>query len=474
MKLLRYGCVVCCVWLLTGCPAEIKPPLVELPVVESPESWRQLSLPGSLADQGWLSHFASEPLRQLVAEALAANPDLQNSRALLAAALARQTVEGAPLSPTLDAELGAGRSKSSSGSISDSFAAGLSASWEADLWRKLSDRARAAALDAEAQAEVLSAARLSLAARVSQAWFSAVEAELQLGLSRDLVENLEASLAVLEEGYNAGIVDALDIHLARANLESERARLATRVQTRADNVRVLELQLGRYPAEQLKLARELPALPAPVPAGLPSELLQRRYDIRAADRRFRGAVARVSAAHKDRFPSLRLTADYGISSDDLGDLLSGKNLAWSALVSLTAPLFDGGRRQGLEALAVAEAEQAAAGYLQTLLTAFSEVESTLQQEQQLIATTAALQLSSEQSDYAESLAFEQYRSGLVDYITVLEAQRRAFAARSSYLEARNRQLQNRISLYLALGGDFSGDQTVNLQIGSGEQGGRSQ
>ncbi|OMH25847.1 hypothetical protein BGP75_25360 [Motiliproteus sp. MSK22-1] len=443
--------------ILNGCESGLKPFVVEKANIDVPPVWQELSHPGDLSDQGWLAEIQDSRLPDLIAEAVESNPDLQLARAKLNAGLAQVTVTGAALLPRVDGQISGARSRRSSNgshSISNSFNAELQFSWEADLWNKLSDSERAAVLDAKALRQDLKAGRLSLAANVSKAWFAAVESKLQEELSQSLVDNLKANLEILEEGYRSGIFGALDIHLSRANLAAEQGRLAVNRQTHGDRVRSLEALMGRYPGNVLELVSDLPELPPPVPAGLPSSLLERRHDIRAADLRFERSVAELSRAHKDRFPSLRLTADYGISSDELKDLLKGNSLAWTALASLAQPLFDGGRLAALEQRAVAEAEQAKAIYINTVLGAFSDVESTLQQEQQLIKKTAALRLSSEESEYAQSLAFEQYRAGLVDYITVLEAQRRAFIARSSYLESRSQQLQNRINLYLALGGDF--------------------
>ncbi len=444
--------------LLAGCAfTSAKKTLIAPPKVSQSESWQQLSNPADLTDQGWLQDFSDAALNELVTEAIVNNPDLQVTLARMRVGLAQAEVAGADLKPQLDGELDASRRRRSSNgkhSISDNVDGRLVFSWELDLWNKLSDSQQAAVLDASALSQDLKAARLSLAANTAKAWFDSVEAKIQTRLSAELVANLEKNLGVLEEGYRSGIIDGLDIHLARANLAAEQARLTVREQTAGDNARALELLLGRYPSGQMQPLSTLPQLPATAPAGLPSTLLDRRPDIQAAELRFERALARLSRAHKDRFPSLRLSADVGISSDDLADFVRANSLIWTALASLTQPLFDGGRLEALEQQAAAEAEEARSVYLSVVLQAFSEVESALQQEQQLLREVAALKLASEQSDYAESLAFEQYLSGLVDYITVLEAQRRAFNARSTYLGSRNQLLQNRINLYLALGGDF--------------------
>lgn len=442
---------------LAGC-ASIETPVVERPVPPSAPAWQQSGEPGAFAAAGWLDDFDDARLVQLVEEGVAGNPALAQARARLAEGAAGVAVAGAPLKPTLDADLSAGRSRRASGgshSLGNSFSAGLSLAWEADLWDKLSDSARAAVSDWQALAQDYRAARFSLAANIAKGWYDLTEAELQLRLSRQLVDNLASNLDVLEKGYRAGLFDALDIYLARANLATERSRLADRRQAQGEARRRLELFLGRYPAGKLAAAETLPPLPAAVPAGLPSRLLERRPDIRAAALRLERDGLTLARSHKNRFPSLRLTAELGSSSDALEDLLKGSSLVWSVLGGLSQPLLDGERLEALEAQARARAEQTRADYIDTVLAAFAEVEGALQQEQQLRLSVTALAESRAESERAETLAFEQYRAGLVDYITVLEAQRRAFNARSAYLEARNRQLQNRINLYLALGGDYT-------------------
>ncbi len=143
-------------------------------------------------------------------------------------------------------------------------------------------------------------------------------------------------------------------------------------------------------------------------------------------------------------------------------LLRGDSLVWSLLGGVAQPLLEGGRLEALEARSLAQAQQREASYRDTVLRAFSEVEEALQQEQQLLRFVTALEVSVTESDLAEVLAAEQYRSGLVEYITLLEAQRRAFDARSTFIQGRNQQLQNRIDLYLALGGDFLSDQDATF------------
>ncbi|WP_210396227.1 efflux transporter outer membrane subunit [Motiliproteus sediminis] len=442
--------------LLGGCsvwaPVEVAP---ESPLPGAP-AWQQPHIADAMEPvaEPWLQHFADSRLEALVSEALASNPTLRVAEFQLRESRFAADVAGAAEQPSLDANFQGGRARRA-GTSSDSFSAGLNAAWELDLWQRLSRAAQAAVTDRDALAADLRAARLSLAANVAKGWFLAVEARQQQQLSERLVANLEQSLEVLESGYRAGLVAALDIHLARANLATERSRLADRRSAVGDRLRELETLLGRYPGRALVVDAQLPPLPPAVPVGLPSQLLARRADIRAAELRLVAAGLRQDAAHADRFPRISLTGSLGGSSDELGQLLSGDSLVWSLFGNLAQPLFDGGRLEALEGQAASRFEQAQERYRATLLQAFSEVEGALEQESELRNLVASLALGVAESDLAEQLAYEQYRRGLVDIVTVLEAQRRAFNARSAYIAARNRQLQTRINLHLALGGDFA-------------------
>lgn len=453
---LKMAIPVLLTWLLSGCASWPQSVTRDFPISPVPDQWNEhlSSIEGT--PQRWLQRLNDPRVEQLVTEALSNNPQLNRVRALLAEGGAQAVVAGAERQPTLSVNAQSGRSRRVSLTANE-LSLGLNFDWELDLWEKLSDSAKAAEIDRQALLEDYQSARLSLAANVTKNWFSAIEAIQQLRLSQQLVEVLTARLEVLEEGYRSGLVAALDIHLARANLATEQSRLATREQTLGSRVRALELLLGRYPANLLQIAAQLPALADSIPAGLPSELLTRRYDIRAARLRVESSWSRLARSHKDRFPSFNLTASLGSRSEQLDKLLQGDSLVWSILGGVAQPLLTGGRLEALEEKALAQAQQRESSYKEAVLQAFFEVEEALQQEQQLQKFVVALSLSVAESDFAEVLAAEQYRSGLVEYITVLEAERRAFDARSSFIQARNQQLQNRIDLYLALGGDFMRD-----------------
>jgi len=337
----------------------------------------------------------------------------------------------------------------------NNYALDINLVWELDVWGKLKNRTQAAIADAEAQAATYRAAELSLAANTIKFWFNTVEAQLLVELAEETLQVFEDNLIVVEGSYKRGLPNrALDVRLTRANVEGARSTLEFRRRLRDSAGRSLEVFLGRYPADALSIATNLPALNTTVPPGLPSDLLQRRPDIVAAERRLASSMERVKFAKKEMLPTIALTSSTGAASGDLRELLDMETLFWNVAGNLTQPVFQGGQiRAGID-LADANSRQFLAAYSQSVLVAFQEVETFLAAEDYLHREKVALRKAVEESVAAEDLAWQQYQRGLVDIITVLESQRRSFNARSSSINVVNDRLQNRINLYLALGGDF--------------------
>ena len=337
---------------------------------------------------------------------------------------------------------------------SSNFELGVDLSWEIDVWGKLKDVEKQASLNWLAAQAQYEDNRLRLAARVAGAWFDVIGAGDKLVLLRERLANLEEDLDIIEHAYNQGLTGALDVYLARTGVDQERARIAGQEQLLAENRIALQLLLGDYPDGRLDVDRTLPLLDSPIPAGLPSELISRRPDLQQAWMNLLASDAAVAIAHKQRFPRVTLVAAGNDVSQDLGNLLDGSALAWSVLGNLTQPLFNRGRLKAQEEQARARVAQAENQYLDRLYQAFSEVENALSRNRTL-QTRYRVTLASEKNAVAGlSLAFEQYQRGLVPYTTVLEAQRRAFDIQSGVIDLRNQLIQNRISLYLALGGGF--------------------
>jgi len=470
---------------LSGCSGTFLRPekdrLLDATVAEAiPNQWAaKLASAAALGATGWLDDLNSRELQQLVERALEANQDLRAATARVRSAEARARIQGAARKPSVSADLGASRAKrlrgdntNSGGQIlsgsspdsafesfkTESYDLGLSASWEIDLWGRLANQRDAATKEFLASQSDLAAARLSLAANVAKSAIALHESEQQVALTRENLKSLEANLEILDSNLEAGVAGdrlGLDISLARADVARSKASLQADQRTADTARRRLEILLGGYPKGRLAGLSKFPTVSRTLPVGLPSELLLRRPDLIAAELRADAALDEIASSRKALLPSLRLNVGAGTSSsDDLNLLLDERALVWNIAGSLAQQLFQGGRLRATIELAKAEAEEVAARYSGTALQAFSEVESALAAETFYLAQEAQLHIAAQEAQRAADLAVTQYENGLVEILTVLDSQRRAFDARSVLLSVRSQRIQNRIDLYLALGGDF--------------------
>lgn len=444
---------------MAGCAQHATAPDQRGPPVDIPSSWQAGGSEGRV--DAWLADFREPALEGLVAEALARNFELRSAASRVAAARAQARIVGADRQPQLQLAGTASRSKRGTerntqftDDATDRFELSGQLSWEADLWGRLSDQARAARTDLRAAKADYEAARLSLAANIARQWYNVVEARAQRRLAENTVASFEQSLDTIENRYRQGIADSLEVRLARNNLASARATMLQRRRQQHNLVRGLEILAGRYPAGALEQPATLPAVPDPVPAGLPDQLLERRPDLQAAESRLRAAGYRLSSEEKNRLPGVALTASAGTASDALRDVMDLDDFIWTLAANLTQPIFQGGRLEAQRDLAAARDHEALNDYAQTALTAFREVEDALDSEAWLTDQERAARTAAEEARAAEELALDQYRRGLTEIITLLESQRRRFNADSALIEVVNLRLQNRINLHLALGGGF--------------------
>ena len=443
--------------VLTGC-VQVTPPGEDVLTVAPPDNW-SASKQSDPVMGGWVLAFDDPGLTGAVDEALEDNLQLQAALARLDQAEALARIEGAGRWP--DLSLSGSASRQMNNNLvdppvrvrSDRFGVDAVMSWELDLWGRVRAQTMAAAVDAEAARAEYAALRLSLASRVASAWFSTISSRRQEALAMETVSSFEANLTTVQERFERGLSPALDLRLTRANVASARSTESLQKRLADTSARQLEVLLGRYPSASVGVSEALPELLDSVPAGLPSDLLLRRPDIIASANRLMAADARLKESKRALLPAIRLTGTYGRASNELDNLLKDSFDVWSLLGNITAPVFQGGRLRANVDRSDARLQEAVANYRDTVLTAFREVETTLASEVFLREQLSALQVSVEESVGAQELAEERYERGLVDIITVLESQRRAFNARSAYISLQNELLQNRLALYLALGGD---------------------
>ena len=453
--------IVAC--LLTACGAAPSRETIEADVdqaVESetpvlPEQWGTQSDAG-VVQVGWIEIFNDPALTRLVTDAQTNNRDLAVAAANVdrAWALARQA--GAVLSPDISLAATGGRSGSSDSSspTTTKLSLGLQVSWEADLWGRLRAGQRGTVASAQAVEADYRFAQYSLAAATAKAYFTSIESKFQADIARETVEILEETQRIVNVKHDNGMASAQDVSLTRSDLASARERLTTVDGSYRDALRALEVLLGRYPSAELDVRDSLPAVPPPPPAGIPSELLERRPDIVAAERRVAAAFNATAQAQAARLPTVGLTGNLGGASSSLSDLLDPANVAWSAGANLLAPIFDGGRRREAVEIATAEQEQALAAYGQAALNAFSELESNLDQGTVIAQREVDLEVAAREAEKAFRIASLRYEEGEEDLLSVLTIQQRVISAKSALSSVERLLLEQRINLNLALGGSW--------------------
>lgn len=425
-----------------------------------PSEWLRDADEGAV-QENWLRTFDSDELNSLVGEAVRNNYQLEQERARLRQAEYAVTVSRADRLPEFDFALTGSRRgfEDNSGTriTTNSFTAGVDARWEVDLWGRLSKQQQSAELQFMAQQARVQLAERELAADTASALFRVMEARQLLEVAERRLKNLSEFADIVDSGYRQGLNDALDLYLARNTVEREQASRAQQQQRVFEAIADLQLALARYPDGRMVVAGELPVITDDVPAGLPSELLTRRTDIQEAWLVLLAADAELAAAHKARFPSLVLVGSGGATTVDFANLLEGDGASWSLLGGLSQPIFQGGRLAAREEQAREQVRIAEQQYLDLVFRAFADVENAISQSAALSERYQSFLDAERNSGAALELALEQYQRGLVSYTTVLESQRQFFDAEATVVELRNELLQNRISLYLALGGEFSTD-----------------
>jgi len=446
---------------LSGCSIFTPPTTIVTNRIMTPAQWSTLHLHSDIKTT-WQGIAAYPQLTEYIQEALAYNPQLISERYNIdiAVALVKQTEAGQ--SPKIDAYLSSGR-QSNSQNIANSSSVNIETGWEIDYLGKLNDLAKAATLDAKQAILNYKQQQSNTIALISQQWFDLIFYQQQLQLINKRQQNLQQNLDIIENGYDQGVKQSLDVYLARADLARAQASKQENLEALKSAQRQLELSLGRYPAASIHAQGDLTFAAMPVPSGLPSELIQRRFDIQQVMLALNAENYRVAHAYKNRFPSLSLSLSGGTGSPELSNLLQSDSLVWSFFANASASVFDAGALTAKQAQQTAKTQQAAISVTQVTLQAFSEVETALAAE----VTLANREFQQQNAEYyfnvAEQLAFEQYIAGLTDYITVLESQRSAFDAQTSSLAIKNSRIQNRIKLLLALGGDIPTSLTVNTE-----------
>jgi outer membrane protein, multidrug efflux system len=454
---------------LAACATVPPAPAPKMPV-EAPSAWTANAVESGTGGRrhDWWRDFGDARLSALVEEALRRNPRLDEAAARVRQACALAGVAEAGLVPHIDVGVEGARARRFVGDIprqdntsrSDLFGASLNVSWELDVWGRIEAGHQASLKDVDTQRALYHGASLSLAGQTSKAYLTAVESRMQVVVAEAALTSAEDLAGRVRERFAQGLRRALDVKLAESEVASARSSLHQRRRVHDLSVRQLEILAGRYPASSALTSSVLPALPGPVPAGVPADVLARRPDLVAAERRLAANWARVHEADAGLYPRIALTASKGLASDDLDDLLGGHFGVWSLVGNLTAPLFSGGRLRANAKLMKARHEESIAGFASAVLAAFGEVEGALAREGYLRDQGAALDDLVRDARASVDLSQARYHAGLSDILGVLEARRRHFDARSALLLIQRERLVARVDLHVALGGGFEKDRIV--------------
>lgn len=447
--------------LLAGCVTKDPPTAAEIhqqsgiqDKLKPVAAWKAGGDAGPIADN-WLATFDDPQLNALVVEAMANNPDLRVSATRVEQAAQYVEMAKAALRPAVNL-LGTGGFKMGGGDVSSALqGVSLGASWEPDLWGRMRySRNAYAATYASAQAD-FEFARQSLAAAVAKSCFTAGETWLQLSIAEDMVKAASELVTLADKRWQVGSGNESDVSLARANLgnfedTAKQVRLA-----HSQALRALELLLGRYPAAELAARHDLPALPGAIPAGLPLEMLERRPDMIAAERRVAAAFHRVGEAKAARLPRIVLSANVAALSSEILQLQSDyENPTAGAGARLIAPIYQGGALDTQVEIRTLEQKEAVAQYARLALRALGDVESTLAATQSLAERNQLLGRALADNQRALALAQTDFRVGRADYRTVQAQQLNVHSARLVLLRVQSEQLAQRANLHLVLGGSF--------------------
>jgi multidrug efflux system outer membrane protein len=447
---------------LAGCTLGSPPPrdtlvLQAAPALKLPERWTEPGgEAGAAGAEPWLASFRDPQLEAFVREAVAQNPDLRVAAARVEQAAGFVKAAGATLYPQVNLLARGGGALS--GDSSGLEGVGIFANWELDLWGRVragresaSQQYASAALDAEY-------ARQSLAAFVAKSWFLATEARLQKGLAEEMVSTAGRQISIAQDRLRVGRGDQNDVTLARASYASYRDSVRNLEFSYRQALRALEALAGRYPAAKLDVPATLAPMPGPVPVGMPSELLERRPDIIAAERRVATAFYRVEESKAARLPRIALTAAGTSISSELFVLQDRDNPVWSVGASITAPLFLGGALQSQVEIRTAEQKQAVAEYGRVGSRAFGEVESALSASLILAEREEILKEAVAENQRAVEFANQRYRVGAGDLRAVQQQSLALSASRTALLRVQAERLVQRVNLHLALGGSFEATQ----------------
>ena len=410
----------------------------------------------------WWTTLKDTELSRLIERAAAGNLDLKKAAARIREARARRGLSRAGYYPTLDASGSASRSRGSADTgptaTTDLFSAGLDASWEIDLFGGVRRSVEAADADLQAAGEDLRDTLVSLLAEVALNYVDLRTSQARLAVTESSLKSLEESYDLAQWRARAGLGDELAVEQARYNLSSAKSQIPSLLTAIAEAQNRLAVLLGEAPGAvhaELSTPEPLPTLPAEVAIGVPADLLRQRPDVRRAERQLAAQTARIGVATAELYPKLRLSGAIGLQAFTFGGLFNAANATSSGSSLLSWRVFDAGAIRNNIEIQSALQEQTLIAYESAVLGALEEAENTIMAYAQEQRRRQSLAEAVRSAQAAAELAGIKYRAGLIDFTTVLEAERALLGFRDQLAQSDGAIVTNLVRLYKALGGGWT-------------------
>jgi len=421
-------------------------------------------------EDSWWEIFDDRELNQLVEDALKYNWDIKQAAARILEVRARYVQVRSGRFPEVDVgglrnrrQISGGESRNNS--IVDTYELTAAASFELDLWSRLKKTSRAAWEDILREEENRRTVAQAVVAETIALYLNMEAVERRLQIAAQSIKAFRQSLEFVEIRYRRGLISVLDVRQASRVLAGAETIVPQFEQDLGIIQQQLSVLLGRYPETRAPRRQPEDYYPrlAPVPPGLPSDLLMRRPDIRAAEAQLRSLNDLVGVSKAARLPRITLTGEYGVTSDDLNKLLRTENIIWNLTAGIVQPVFDAGRLKAGQRAAEARYEQGVAEYVKAVLDAFAEVEQALlTRELQLDRREREITFLTE-ARATQRVAENRYIKGLVNYLDVLNAQITRFQAEDSLVLVDLNILRNRVALHRALGGSWAEPEALQIK-----------
>ncbi|MBS0189377.1 MAG: efflux transporter outer membrane subunit [Planctomycetes bacterium] len=413
----------------------------------------------------WWREFNDPKLTELIARAQQQNLDVEAAIARIRQARAQVIIAAGALYPSLSIGASAQQSRSplgglgtgGNGRISEFYQVGFDASWEIDVFGGIRRQVESAKANLEASFESRDDVLVTMAGEIGTNYIALRGAQRQLQISRSNLEAQEQTLALTQERFDAGFVAALDVANAQAQVASTRSSIPALEGRIRTSIYAIATLLGTQPQtllDELLAAKAIPAAPSTVPVGLPSELLERRPDVRRAEADLHAATAQIGAAIANLYPTFNINGSIGLQGGNAGDLGSIANHYWSYGPGANWLVFDGGQTRGNIEFQRGRTDELFAVYKQTVLIALRDTETALvnftAEQQRRVSLAQAV----EANKQAVDLSMQLYSNGRTDFLNVLVAQRQLFVSEDALAQSEANVSTNLVALYKALGGGW--------------------